>query len=88
MPRFAANLNWMFQEWPLADRFDAAAEAGFTAVEVLFPYELPPDAIAERLRRNNLDAGAVQHGAPATARPATAASRRCRIALPTCSRPC
>ena len=37
MPRFAANLNWMFQEWPLADRFDAAAEAGFTAVEVLLP---------------------------------------------------
>jgi 2-dehydrotetronate isomerase len=54
MPRFDANLNWMFQEWPLIDRFDAAAQAGFTAVEVLFPYELPPDVIAERLRRNNL----------------------------------
>ena len=54
MPRFAANLNWMFQEWPLIDRFDAAAEAGFTAIEVLFPYELPPDVIAERLRRNKL----------------------------------
>lgn len=54
MPRFCANLNWMFQEWPLADRFDAAADAGFTAVEVLFPYELPPDAIAERLSRNKL----------------------------------
>jgi hydroxypyruvate isomerase len=54
MPRFAANLNWMFQEWPLADRFDAAAEAGFTAVEVLYPYELPADVIAERLRRNKL----------------------------------
>jgi hydroxypyruvate isomerase len=54
MPRFAANLNWMFQEWPLADRFDAAADAGFTAVEVLNPYELPPDAIAERLSRNKL----------------------------------
>ena len=47
MPRFAANLNWMFQEWALADRFQAAADAGFTAVEVLNPYELPPDAIAE-----------------------------------------
>lgn len=54
MPRFAANLNWMFQEWPLIDRFDAAADAGFTAVEVLFPYELAPDVIAERLARNKL----------------------------------
>src|SRR5262245_50281620 len=54
MPRFAANLNWMFQEWPMADRFDAAADAGFTAVEVLFPYELPADTIAERLARNKL----------------------------------
>jgi hydroxypyruvate isomerase len=54
MPRFAANLNWMFQEWPLVDRFDAAADAGFTAVEVLFPYELPADTIAERLSRNKL----------------------------------
>ncbi|MDQ8730284.1 2-oxo-tetronate isomerase [Bradyrhizobium sp. LHD-71] len=54
MPRFAANLNWMFQEWPLLDRFEAAAQAGFNAVEILFPYEHPPDVIAERLRRNNL----------------------------------
>jgi hydroxypyruvate isomerase len=54
MPRFAANLNWMFNEWPLLDRFDAAAQAGFTAVEVLNPYEQPPDAIADRLQRNKL----------------------------------
>lgn len=54
MPRFAANLNWMFQEWPLLDRFEAAAQAGFTAVEILFPYEHPPDVIAERLRRSKL----------------------------------
>jgi 2-dehydrotetronate isomerase len=54
MPRFAANLNWMFQEWPLIDRFTAAADAGFTAVEILFPYELPPDVIAAQLNRNKL----------------------------------
>jgi hydroxypyruvate isomerase len=44
----------MFNEWAFLDRFDAAAEAGFTAVEYLFPYEVPPEAIAERLARNNL----------------------------------
>lgn len=54
MPRFAANLTLMFNEWPLLDRFDAAAQAGFAAVEVLFPYDHPPEAIAERLRDNQL----------------------------------
>ena len=54
MPRFAANLSMMFTEWPFLDRFDAAAQAGFTAVEYLFPYDHPPDAIADRLARNAL----------------------------------
>ena len=54
MPRFAANLSMMFTELPFLDRFDAAAKAGFTAVEFLFPYEHPADAIGERLKRNGL----------------------------------
>src|SRR5271165_2198073 len=54
MPRFAANLTMMFNEVPFLDRFDAAAEAGFTAVEFLFPYEHPADVVGERLRRAGL----------------------------------
>ncbi|MGV4797173.1 2-oxo-tetronate isomerase [Rhizobium sp. F40D2] len=54
MPVFAANLTMMFNEWTFLDRFDAAADAGFAAVEYLFPYEAAPEAIAERLARNNL----------------------------------
>lgn len=54
MPKFAANLSMMFTEQAFLDRFDAAAEAGFAAVEFLFPYEHPPEAIGERLRRNRL----------------------------------
>jgi hydroxypyruvate isomerase len=54
MPRFAANLSMMFTEWSFLDRFDAAAQAGFTAVEYLFPYEHPVEAIADRLARNGL----------------------------------
>jgi hydroxypyruvate isomerase len=54
MPRFAANLTMMFTEHPFLERFDAAAAAGFTAVEFLFPYEHPPEAIAEALQRNDL----------------------------------
>jgi hydroxypyruvate isomerase len=54
MPRFAANLSMMFTEVPFLDRFDAAARAGFTAVEFLFPYAHPAEAIGERLQRNGL----------------------------------
>lgn len=54
MPRFAANLSMMFNEVPFLDRFDAAAKAGFTAVEFLFPYEHSPDEVGERLHRNGL----------------------------------
>jgi hydroxypyruvate isomerase len=54
LPKFAANLSMMFTEHAFLDRFDAAAEAGFAAVEFLFPYDHPPEAIAERLKRNDL----------------------------------
>lgn len=54
MPRFAANLTWLFAEYDFLDRFDAAAECGFEAVEVLFPYDHPAEAIADRLARNKL----------------------------------
>src|SRR5438445_9905797 len=54
MPRFAANLSMMFTEVPFLDRFDAAAKAGFTAVEFLFPYDHPAEAVGERLRGNGL----------------------------------
>jgi 2-dehydrotetronate isomerase len=54
MPRFATNLSMMFQEIGFLDRFEAAARAGFTGVEFLFPYDHPPETIAERLERNRL----------------------------------
>src|SRR5690606_23204217 len=54
MPRFAANLSFMFLEVPFLDRFEAAAKAGFRAVEFLFPYENQPEEIASRLKANGL----------------------------------
>ena len=54
MPRFAANLSMMFNEVAFLDRFAAAAEAGFDAVEFLFPYDHPAETIAERLEANGL----------------------------------
>ena len=54
MLTFAANLSWMFKEHDFLDRFAAAADAGFTMVEYLFPYDHDPDAIAARLAGHNL----------------------------------
>ena len=54
MPKFAANLSMMFNEVPFLQRFDAAAGAGFKAVEFLFPYEHRADDIARQLARNGL----------------------------------
>jgi 2-dehydrotetronate isomerase len=54
MPKFAANLTMMFNEVPFLDRFDAAARAGFEAVEFLFPYDHAPEAVAVRLRAAEL----------------------------------
>ena len=54
MPRFAANLTLMYTEHPFMERFGAAAADGFDAVEYLFPYEHPADAIAGQLRQHGL----------------------------------
>ena len=54
MPRFAANLSMMFTEVPFLDRFEAAAKAGFTAVEFLFPYDHPAEEVGKRLKGNGL----------------------------------
>ncbi len=54
MPKFAANLSMMFNEVPFLDRFAAAADCGFTAVEYLFPYDHPAEVVAERLRAAGL----------------------------------
>ena len=54
MPKFAANLSMMFNEWEFLDRFAAAADAGFRAVEYLFPYAYAPEDIASRLERHKL----------------------------------
>ena len=54
MPKLAVNLTMLFTEVPFLDRFEKAAEAGFSAVEFQFPYDFPATDIAERLTRNNL----------------------------------
>jgi len=63
MPRFAANLTMLFNEVPFLDRFEAAANAGFTAVEFMFPYAFSAQDIRQRLDDNGLQL--VLHNLPA-----------------------
>jgi hydroxypyruvate isomerase len=46
MPKFAANLGFLYTELPFLERFGAAARAGFRAVEFASPYELEAGDIA------------------------------------------
>ena len=54
MPKFAANLTTLYNEVDFLDRFEAAAKAGFTGVEYLFPYDFDKNQLAERLRQYGL----------------------------------
>ena len=54
MPRFAANLAYMFTERPMMERFGAAAAACFKAVELQFPYDLAPTDVRAELTRHGL----------------------------------
>ena len=54
MLRFAANLSHLWADLPLLDRFDAAAEVGFEAVELLQPYDTPVPELQAALQRNGL----------------------------------
>jgi hydroxypyruvate isomerase len=56
MPKFAANLSFLFADAPFPERFARAAAAGFAGVEYLFPYAWPAAEIAGWLR----DAGLQQ----------------------------
>ena len=49
MPRFAANITFLFTEVPFLDRFEAAARAGFKGVEFHYPYAIDPVEIRQRL---------------------------------------
>ncbi len=55
MPKFAANLSFIFQEVGFLDRFAAAAACGFKGVEYLSPYDHRPEVIAEQLNRHGLE---------------------------------
>ncbi len=54
MLRFSANLSLLFTEVPLQQRFQAAKEQGFDAVEIQFPYNLSAEFIRQELGKQQL----------------------------------
>ena len=54
MPKFSANLSFLYQDLPFLDRFAAAARDGFGALEYLGPYVEPKEKVAETLKASGL----------------------------------
>lgn len=52
--KLCANLSLLFTEHPLLDRFAAASDCGFNAVEIQFPYEAPLGELLVRKNDNQL----------------------------------
>lgn len=52
--RFSANIGFLWAELPLVARIEAAAKAGFDAVECHFPYDTPARDVCQALKNNNL----------------------------------
>jgi hydroxypyruvate isomerase len=55
MPRFSANLTFLFNEVPFLERFAEAAHAGFRAVEFASAYQYQVKEVAERVAAHKLD---------------------------------
>jgi hydroxypyruvate isomerase len=54
MPRFAANLGYLFTDRALLARIDAAAACGFKAIELQFPYDVPAAQVKAAIAHNRL----------------------------------
>lgn len=63
MLKFSANLSMLFTERPLPERFAAAHVAGFSAVEIQFPYELEISRLHTLLQENSLELVLINAGA-------------------------
>lgn len=55
MPRFSANIGFLWPDRPLLARIDAAAAAGFKAIELHWPYDVPSEAVLAASDRHRLE---------------------------------
>ncbi len=54
MQKFSANLGFLWPDRPLLERIEAAANAGFKAVELHSPYDIPAADVRLACRRHDL----------------------------------
>ncbi len=54
MPKFSANLGFLWSSLPLLERIDHAAQAGFRAIEMHWPYDTDPAAVKAACERHGL----------------------------------
>jgi 2-dehydrotetronate isomerase len=54
LPRFSANLGLLWRDRPLLQRIEAAARAGFRAIEMHWPYDVPAAEVASVAQRHGL----------------------------------
>ena len=55
MPQLSVNISMLFTELPFMQRFAAVRAAGFSAVEIQFPYAFPARDIRAQLEEHELD---------------------------------
>jgi 2-dehydrotetronate isomerase len=54
MPRFEANIRWMFKQYDMPERFVQAPRRGFKGVEHGYPYAWKAKEVARWLTDNGL----------------------------------
>lgn len=54
MPRFSANIGLLWPDRPLLQRIEAAARAGFRAIEMHWPYDIPASEVAAAVQLHEL----------------------------------
>jgi hydroxypyruvate isomerase len=55
MPKLSANLGFLWADRPLLDRIAAAASAGFRAVELHWPYDVPAGLVKQACGKHGVE---------------------------------
>lgn len=55
MPRFSANIGFLWSALPLVERIERAAAAGFAAIEMHWPYNTPAEEVREACKRHDVE---------------------------------
>jgi 2-dehydrotetronate isomerase len=54
MTRLSANIGFLFADRPLVERIHAAAANGFAAIEMHWPYDVPPEPVRDAIAAHGL----------------------------------